>query len=557
MRPLTRLLLLVVIAGLFGAGCRSFSIIDETFELLAAGGRDQLRHELRPIRGGTRVLLIGVDGLSDATLKRAIAEGQMPNLARLLGHTPLDDHTWSHGYAVPDVTSILPSETAAGWAATLTGHPPAENSISGNEWYDRRTGKLHFPVPISMDSYKENLEIYSDRYFSEHLQVYTLFEKADVRSHVSMAFVYRGADFMTRPDLNDIGDVLEIITSRIISGGDTKEPYRELDSDTWEGANATIRDFGVPDLQVAYFPGADLITHKFGSEAQWSYLRNETDANIGRLIDLYEREGVLDSTYIILTSDHGHTDTLDDDAHSFIGAHEPDEPPALFDSLGIRLRPFERSTSDTTFQAVMTYDEAVAYVYLADRSTCAEENARCDWSTSPRLEEDVLPVARAFHDANQTGAHVPAMQGALDLILVRSSVLGASVPFQVFDGEQLLSIADYLAQNPRPDLFRLEERLGWLTDGPYGYQAGDILLMAKSGDEIPIEERFYFGSPHRSGHGGAHRSDSHIPLLVAHAARTGEQIAADVEGALGDAPSQLDVTPLVLHLLGRRSASLP
>jgi hypothetical protein len=46
------------------------------------------------------------------------------------------------------------------------------------------------------------------------------------------------------------------------------------------------------------------------------------------------------------------------------------------------------------YQTTVAYQGAFAYVYLADRSTCPREGDRCDWSRPPRLEEDVLPVAR-------------------------------------------------------------------------------------------------------------------------------------------------------------------
>src|SRR3712207_1080850 len=71
------------------------------------------------------------------------------------------------------------------------------------------------------------------------------------------------------------------------------------------------------------------------------------------------------------------------------------------------------------YQAVVAYQGAMAYVYLADRSTCPGVQDRCDWRRPPRLQEDVLPVVRAFDAAGRTGAGVPALRGALDLVFAR------------------------------------------------------------------------------------------------------------------------------------------
>jgi len=103
----------------------------------------------------------------------------------------------------------------------------------------------------------------------------------------------------------------------------------------------------------------------------------------------------------------------------------------------------------------------MAYVYLADRSTCPKPGQRCDWSRPPRWEEDVLPVARAFYRASQTGEGAADMKGALDLIFARAGrhVSEDAPPFQVFDGVRLVPPREYLAAHPRPDLLNLAERM--------------------------------------------------------------------------------------------------
>jgi len=126
-----------------------------------------------------------------------------------------------------------------------------------------------------------------------------------------------------------------------------------------------------------------------------------------------------------------------------------------------------------------------------------------------------------------------------------------ALPFQVWDGEALVDIGDYLSRHPRPDLLDFERRMHELAAGPYGHRAGDVLLFARSGDTRPIEERFYFSGRYRSWHGSPDAQDSRIPLVVAHGRERGAALRARVTAAVGDAPMQEDIPALILSLLGR------
>ncbi len=548
MPGLLRLATLLFAATVF-AGCSS---LGPALKLFAQGGEIKMRDELRPIRGTTRVLVLAFDGVSDEILRTAISDGTMPRLAQFLGPVS-QDNVYVHAYAPPNVVAILPSETAAGWSAVYTGRGQGENGIAGNEWFDRDSLESWAPVPISVNTYRQTLQIYSDDLLGKLIGVPTLFERADVRSHVSMGFVARGADLRNPPDLNDLDDLFQILLAKL-TRTDPLNGYKEVDEDTWEGVSGSEGRYGLPDLQVAYFPGVDLTTHERGAEFQRTYLRTQVDKHVGRILDLYLRRGVLNQTYVVIVADHGHTTVRKDDRHSLGGDDDPDEPAALFDTLGYRLREPRIGKDSSDYQAVMAFNEASAFVYLADRSTCPDKDDRCDWSRGPRLAEDVLPLARGFYEASQTGAYVPELQGSLDLVLARQSrtPTDSNPPYRVFDGTRLVPVGAYLAQHNRTDLVALETRLGWLTNGRFGHRGGDLMLLAKNGISRPIEERFYFGPEHESGHGSAVPGDSYIPLIVAKANASGTTLRQTVHAAVGEHPTQLDITNLILSLLGKR-----
>ena len=166
-----------------------------------------------------------------------------------------------------------------------------------------------------------------------------------------------------------------------------------------------------------------------------------------------------------------------------------------------------------------------------------------------------MVVARAFFEANENGTGVSELEGTLDMVLVRRPRPTGEPcePFGVFDGQELVSLGDYLDAHPRPDLLAFESRLRRLATGPFGHRAGDVLLMAQSGEDVPIEERYYFSGPYRSWHGSAKASDSRVPLVIAHGSYGTEKVKTIAQRFLPRPEdgwrSQRDVTPLVVGLL--------
>ncbi|OZC03633.1 alkaline phosphatase family protein [Rubricoccus marinus] len=533
---------LLFLAALFLSGCALTrpGTLDEVGELFTEGSEEILRDTLRTARGGPRVLVLALDGVGADVMTDALEAGDLPALSALFGASAASGETasgargalWAHAYGAEDVVSVFPSETAAGWTAVFTGKPPAETGVVGNEWFDRDSLRIYAPVPLSVGTFEQTLAVYTDDFLGEQIQTPTLYDRADVRAHVANAFVYRGADVLTRPDLGDIGELIEGAIEAIFGGGE--EVFEEVDDDASDGVISSMKRHGIPDLQVAYFGGPDLAAHGGGEEAQRAYLRDETADDLANVLDAYRARGALQDLWVVVVADHGHTDTLPEPGQSL-----REKTSAVLDSLGLRLRDPSLGDKGEDFDVVMAVNEAAAFLYVADQTAC---DTVCDWSRAPRLDADVLPVARAL-------AASDSLAGSLDLVLVRASRRGESVPFQVLVDGQPVSLTAYFARNPRPDLVAVEERLGWLTDGPMGHRAGDILLLARSGAEQPLAERFFFHDGGASGHGSASRSDSIIPLIVANASASGNEIRERVTRAVGPQPTQLDVTALILDLL--------
>jgi hypothetical protein len=464
------------------------------------------------------------------------------------------DGVFEHGYSVPNAVSVLPSTTIDAWTATFTGTPPAFNGITGNEWFQRETMTFYAPAPVSLPKTGgQTVEVYSEDLIGKQIKVPTLFEKVKGPSFVSLNGVYRGATIFTSVDVSSFSS---LATSYLESdlGDDTaseQQAYAKLDLQSVPLIIDAIEKNGVPAVQVAYFPGIDLYTHIAGKPLhdQVDYFKSVINPSIGQIIDEYRKQGALDNTFIIFVSDHGHTPVLKDDKHA-LGAKPTGRAAHVLTRIGFRLRPLEVDTSVNDYTAAVAYQGAIAYVYLANRAICPA-GQKCDWSKPPRFKKDVMAVARAFYTANKTGLRAHGLEGAIDLIFARRPRPTGTdtLPYEVFDGDKLVPIEQYLKDHPRPDLVQLERRMRWLAAGPWGNHAGDVLLLSKSGLNRPIEDRYYFSRPYNSWHGSPSMQDSHITFAIANAKSSGAALK-NVVAQIGDSePSQLDLTPLVLKLL--------
>ena len=195
------------------------------------------------------------------------------------------------------------------------------------------------------------------------------------------------------------------------------------------------------------------------------------------------------------------------------------------------------------------YQGAIAYVYLADRSTCPNQGSKCDWRRPLRFDQDVMVVANAFEEADH-GEIGLGLNNTLDLIFARrpAAVGQLARPYEILDRDELVSIPDYLKRHPRPDLIRLDERMRWLSEGPYGNRAGDVLLLSKSGLNRPIQDRYYFSAPYNSWHGSP-TLHGNITFAISCAKRSGAELKRIVARVVANEITQLNMVPLGLELL--------
>jgi hypothetical protein len=506
------------------------------------------------------LLILALDGVDRKLLYDMLRGGELPFLSALLGG---DHGKFPHAHLDETLLSTLPSSTLAAWTTAMTGVPPAEHGIAGNEFFVRETCTLAAPAPVTFSDSAPTLAIYTDNYLSSFMTAPSVYERMRARDPHALIWVavhqiFTGADrlLVTKPTIlaHAFEQVVLDAGAKLVARNSDPGAYKKLDESVVGAVVEQLEKGPVPDVLTLYLSGTDLYAHvaeEGPDEARRAYLRAVVDPALGRLTERLKERGALDNRYVVLTSDHGHTQVVYDDAHA-LSTTGDDDPPALVRKAGYRLRPFKLEVAkDHDFNAVFASGGAMAYVYLADRSMCPKEKDVCNWSRPPRYEEDVIPMAEAFYRNNEDGSLVPAMKGTLDLILTRrpKPYLEIDLPFEVYAGNgKTIPVGEYLREHPHPTYVAVEQRLRDLAVGPHGERAGDVLLLAHNGDRATPEERYYFAARYRSWHGSPSRQDSEIPFIVAHPHRESGALRVQVERILGQDPRQQKVTEVLLEL---------
>ncbi len=206
----------------------------------------------RPIPKNTRALIVSIDGLRPDALLRADA----PNLRALMARG-----TFTMWARTTDVAVTLPSHVSM-----LTGVPPKKHGVDWNR---------DIPTPI-------------------YPKWPTLFDVAHAAGLTTAAAAGKSKfTSLTEPKSLD----WSFVTDKTAASDDevTDEVLQ------WISASASP-----PQVLFVHLPGVDSAGHSkgWGSPVQLKAIAT-ADRCIGRILAALESRGVLDSTFVLVSSDHG------------------------------------------------------------------------------------------------------------------------------------------------------------------------------------------------------------------------------------------------------------
>jgi arylsulfatase A-like enzyme len=472
------------------------------------------------------VLLI-VDGLDLTCMDELLALGELPNIKnRLIARGTVVDHA----------VTCLPSITYAVLASILTGQLPGTHGIVGNKWFDRTRLRVHDYVTI--ETYR-NVDL--------HFRVPTVYEYLEDELTVSIqCAVRRGA---TR-----------IIDNWATSGVNWYfqgyDEVNKLVAMRFELIARMANEVGRWPLFVnAYFPGLDEIGHRYGADSE-RYRRSviNVDTQIGRILDAYERVGLIDRTLFVLVSDHGHV---------------PINPrrrldPGKWLALQAGLRTWTSSLPHESFEKRYLFMKSYDAVLVNGGNRRAHLHLRgpAGWHQRPMAEEVIAVLERGGGLHNQTSVALIAVRRDDNSVFVMSAGGRAIVTRTRHDmGEEPAYVLDVLEGDP----------LGYASDGVLWGRLKSGAMDSREWLRLTAHTKYpdfvpqiveMFDSPHagdavifagpgasfsptnRGGHGSALARDMVVPLIW-----RGPGIPA---GARIQHARVVDILPTVLQYLGRQ-----
>ena len=395
-----------------------------------------------------------------------------------------------HGVSYNVTESSFPTITPSAHATIYTGSFPKNTGITGYRYFDRNSEK-----------YRDHNE-FSDQVrltLGWDLQSSTLFETAPSEysnKYSFLEFISTGASYEIVPlamwyyNLKPDKDNQDFLQGDDAVFSEVKNclKYPLL-------CNLASNDF---DLMAVWVPGIDESSHMYGPKSPEVA---EIYSNLGQeftdFTNFLDKDlGVLDDTLIVIVSDHGQTQVVDDSFHA-VGRSELE---ILLSGVG-----YSVSGDYGLSDAVVASNGGMAMVYVRDINH--------DWSVYPSLSV-LQPALDEF-----------VVQPFVEDVLVR--VEGGE--YQVYDGGGLQPLSVLEGKYPSA-----VERVEGLNSG----RSGDIILLANYGDG------FYFEDEPKLGvHGNLNWEDTYVPLIFSNPGMG----SCSLSGA-----RNVDIAPTIADLMGFR-----
>ena len=454
--------------------------------------------------------------------------------------------------------TMFPSITPAATATIITGQYPAQSGIVGASWYDEAAERVAYFGDdfwvVAREGFRAFLRDFLVGLNGSRLKAPTLFQlveragksalclnylifKGDVEHTVKvprLMAMLPGAsrtEVIKGPSLLCLGDFVATRTMRgrpLIDKGGVFHRFGMDDASTGQLLAEVAEDRAFADFNVAYFADNDYRSHEIGPHAALKVVA-DVDRSLARMFDMAGgMDRMLQDTYVIITSDHGHCEILDDAERATIHLDR-----ALCEfkqaALGqpwqdgdeIMICPNMRAA-----QLYLRHHDGASLLRVIERTL---EDGRVDHAFWRIEAEDRVRNGYAARNARgylefwrgtEGGPHALDAFGTAWTWRGELSVLDARVE----DGS--------LRWNDYPNAF---ERIAGALDAP---DSGAVWFTARPGCEFEVPG----GAAHVGGasHGGLHALESLCPLVVAGPTRV-------------DLPRQMrsvDIAPLCLELLG-------
>jgi hypothetical protein len=496
----------------------------------------------------SKVLLVVIDAATPHVVCPAVQTGRLPVMRRLADLGVMHQRS----------ASIFPSITPAATSTIITGAYPAEHGIAGASWFDAAREEVAYYGDdfwiIAREGFGRFINDFLLRLNGDRMRAPTLFEmvertgrsaaclnylvfKGPVPHRVNMPGVMSvmpGVPFtemVEGPSLLCLGD---FVGTRTPHGHKPDEKGGLLHRFGMDDAStaAMLKDLAernaLADFTVAYFADNDYVSHEIGPVAALPVVERVDEA-LGAAFDAAGGlDRFLEHTAVIITSDHGHCDILDDRSIVI----RLDQVLSQFNQaeLGRAWRPKDEIMICPNMRAGQIYvkEPTAERIEQIVASTLRHEGVdQAMWRSHLTGSGGGYTVhTRA---GRMTFRREASTDNAMDEFGGQWHWSGEAATLTLEQDGRTLCFRDY------PNAF---ERIAGVLDLD---QSGEIWVTARPGWEFEVPG----GKAHVGGasHGALHALDSLSPVIVAGG-------AAPVRLPL--AMRSLDIAPLCMDILGLR-----
>jgi hypothetical protein len=305
-------------SGLVSRSCRLVDVASVVLELLAGdtepwsswlpGSDGELPEELVTDPGGARhVVAFLLDGTNPNVLYDLAARGLAPNIARLMNMGT----AFAHG-----AVASLPTVTLANHTGILTGRHPGHHGILHNAWVNRATGDQ--VVTNSPATWVTATNWLAPGVETVHHAVkralpgattISVNEPCDAGADYSVFDqMRRGEDVDRPPRAEELPDATERFVRPVkdyrwssLIDHTAVDQFRGVWSGEYRG-----RQIDRPRFSWVNFTLTDAAFHEGGPYSEIAAASvADTDARIGRILEVVESADVFDQTAFVLVADHG------------------------------------------------------------------------------------------------------------------------------------------------------------------------------------------------------------------------------------------------------------
>ncbi|HXW35654.1 MAG TPA: alkaline phosphatase family protein [Acidimicrobiales bacterium] len=298
--------------GMADIGCRLIDVAPTALQFLGAkgtveGGAKVLSHQDGSViedlvdGHGQARHLIGFlwDGTNPNVLYDLAARGDAPNVARLIA----EGTACRYG-----ALASLPTVTLANHTTILTGSHPGHNGILHNAWIDRRTGAqviTNSPATWATSMQWLNVGVETMHHAAKRVRPGTtasINEPCDAGADYSTFGLVRNGERPSPSPPEDLPDA----TPRFVRPSKDYRWSSRADHTAVEQFTRVWRDDDQPVFTWVNFTLTDAAFHEGGPYSEMAASAVcDSDARLGRILEVVERSGLWDQCAFFLVADHG------------------------------------------------------------------------------------------------------------------------------------------------------------------------------------------------------------------------------------------------------------